>query len=94
LLNGDADGSATKAVGNLSVTLDGTCIDDLDGDSSTVSANNVTIVAYSAISSANGPFKHLEGANYSFAAGHVKWLCTEKVTAESVDQGHPSFLSR
>ena len=36
--------------------------------------------------------RHLEGANYSFADGHVKWLKPEKITNGSPALGNPTFL--
>jgi prepilin-type processing-associated H-X9-DG protein len=36
--------------------------------------------------------RHLDGANYSFVDGHVKWLKPETVTALSPKQGSPTFI--
>jgi prepilin-type processing-associated H-X9-DG protein len=36
--------------------------------------------------------RHLDGANYSFVDGHVKWLKPGKVTALPPAQGQPTFV--
>lgn len=36
--------------------------------------------------------RHLEGANYSFADGHVKWFKPGKVGALPPDRGMPTFI--
>ena len=35
--------------------------------------------------------RHLEGANYAFADGHVKWYRPEKITRDSTGAGEPTF---
>ena len=35
--------------------------------------------------------RHLEGANYAFADGHVKWLKPEKITIKATGSGEPTF---
>jgi len=40
---------------------------------------------------AEPPSRHLEGANYSFADGHVKWLKPGKVTNNATSAGSPTF---
>lgn len=35
--------------------------------------------------------RHLEGANYGFADGHVKWMKPERVTRNSTSAGNPTF---
>lgn len=37
------------------------------------------------------PLRHLEGANYAFADGHVKWYRVEKITRALPGQGSPTF---
>jgi prepilin-type N-terminal cleavage/methylation domain-containing protein/prepilin-type processing-associated H-X9-DG protein len=51
----------------------------MNGDAySTISTNTVFDVTYDAYTRI-GAARHLEGANYAFADGHVKWLRPEKV---------------
>ena len=38
------------------------------------------------------PTRHLEGANYSFVDGHVKWLKPEKISNTAIDANTPSFI--
>lgn len=38
--------------------------------------------------------RHLEGANYGFADGHVKWFKPEKITNAPVKEGKPTFATR
>ena len=35
--------------------------------------------------------RHLEGANYAFADGHVKWYQPEKITKDATGTGNPTF---
>jgi prepilin-type N-terminal cleavage/methylation domain-containing protein/prepilin-type processing-associated H-X9-DG protein len=35
--------------------------------------------------------RHLEGANYLFADGHVKWYKQEKITVDATGAGNPTF---
>lgn len=35
--------------------------------------------------------RHLDGANYSFADGHVKWMRPEKLTNDAPSVGNPTF---
>jgi prepilin-type N-terminal cleavage/methylation domain-containing protein/prepilin-type processing-associated H-X9-DG protein len=35
--------------------------------------------------------RHLEGANYAFADGHVKWYKPEKITKDATGTGNPTF---
>lgn len=35
--------------------------------------------------------RHLEGANYVFADGHVKWYQPENITIDATSAGHPTF---
>jgi prepilin-type processing-associated H-X9-DG protein len=35
--------------------------------------------------------RHLEGANYAFADGHVKWYQPEKITRDATSAGNPTF---
>ena len=37
-------------------------------------------------------WRHLDGANYGFADGHVKWLKPEKITLDKPSVGKPTFL--
>ena len=37
-------------------------------------------------------WRHLEGANYLFADGHVKWFRAERIFADNPASGHPTFL--
>lgn len=37
------------------------------------------------------PTRHLEGANYSFVDGHVKWFKPEKISCTATDDRTPSF---
>lgn len=40
----------------------------------------------------NSPaYRHLEGANYAFADGHVKWFKPEKITLDKPSRGQPTF---
>ena len=40
----------------------------------------------------NSPaFRHLDGANYLFIDGHVKWFKPEKITLDKPSAGHPTF---
>jgi prepilin-type processing-associated H-X9-DG protein len=39
----------------------------------------------------NGGKKHLEGANYSFADGHVKWWTPEKISGSITSSSDPTF---
>jgi prepilin-type N-terminal cleavage/methylation domain-containing protein/prepilin-type processing-associated H-X9-DG protein len=50
------------------------------------SADDPTAVAGGVL----GQSRHLEGANYAFVDGHVKWLKQEKVLRAS-DQGNPNY---
>ena len=36
--------------------------------------------------------RHLDGANYAFADGHVKWYKPEKITLDKPDKNNPTFL--
>ncbi len=41
----------------------------------------------------NSPaWRHLDGANYAFADGHVKWLRAEKITLDKPNVLRPTFL--
>ena len=35
--------------------------------------------------------RHLAGANYAFADGHVKWYQVEKITRDQTSKGNPTF---
>ncbi len=37
------------------------------------------------------PLRHLEGANYAFVDGHVKWYKPEKITRDATGTGNPTF---
>ena len=40
----------------------------------------------------NSPaWRHLEGANYGFADGHVKWLKPSRINSTFSDKGYPTF---
>jgi prepilin-type processing-associated H-X9-DG protein len=36
-------------------------------------------------------WRHLDGANYGFADGHVKWLKASQVNSTFSDKGYPTF---
>lgn len=38
--------------------------------------------------------RHLEGANYAFADGHVKWYRPENITRDATSAGNPTFRVR
>ena len=38
--------------------------------------------------------RHLEGANYAFVDGHVKWLKPQSVTAQKIELSNATFLLR
>lgn len=38
-----------------------------------------------------GGRRHLEGLNIGFADGHIKWFKPERITAEAVSKGGPTF---
>jgi prepilin-type N-terminal cleavage/methylation domain-containing protein/prepilin-type processing-associated H-X9-DG protein len=40
---------------------------------------------------ADARVRHLEGANYAFADGHVKWLKPEKLTFDKPSAGNPTY---
>ena len=47
------------------------------------------------IAKADSPLlRHLDGANYGFADGHVKWMTPDKITVEPTDKGKPTFLMK
>jgi prepilin-type processing-associated H-X9-DG protein len=35
--------------------------------------------------------KHLDGMNFAFVDGHVKWLKPEKMTYDNPSAGNPTF---
>ncbi len=39
-------------------------------------------------------WRHLDGANYAFADGHVKWLRPEKITTQKPREGFATFALR
>jgi len=93
----DTYGSSSK--GNYAVayngaeTNDGTPL-DLDGDAFNYTINFGNLNTFN--NTAQGPLdkhsqKHLEGANYSFADGHVKWYRPEKITNSASTAGNPTF---
>jgi prepilin-type N-terminal cleavage/methylation domain-containing protein/prepilin-type processing-associated H-X9-DG protein len=90
VLSGDGDGNAAESIGNYAVSYDGNIDLNNDGTAETT-ANSVTVVAFTAIDDAKGRKKHLDGANYSFADGHVKWLRPEKVANGAASVGNPTF---
>ena len=50
-----------------------------------------TSMIASAPASVNAGARHLEGANYGFADGHVKWYKPEKIKTTPVSAGDPTF---
>lgn len=47
------------------------------------------------IANANSPARrHLDGANYGFADGHVKWFKAEKMATFAGSKSAPTFLIR
>lgn len=81
LLNGDGDPIAAEDAGGSAYNVDA------------VTATAAPHFIFSDISdSAKGGKKHLEGANYSFADGHVKWYKPEKIGNAATTAGTPTFL--
>ncbi len=80
-LIGDGDGS-NQGLADYNATYDGF----VDGDSTKTLINTSLITAWNTVLGAGAPaaqqqrssIKHLEGANYGFADGHVKWLRNSK----------------
>lgn len=42
--------------------------------------------------SASPATRHLDGANYAFADGHVKWFNPQQITLDKPDANNPTFL--
>ncbi len=80
-LSGDGDGT-NQGLADYDATYDGY----IDGDSTKTTINGSNITAWNTLLGPNataalqlkGSTKHLEGANYAFADGHVKWLKNSK----------------
>jgi prepilin-type processing-associated H-X9-DG protein len=91
---GEGNGNSGYSAPYYNATYDVTIIDDLndDGDNNnrTVAGQNL-IQAFSTLPQVNALGKHLDGANYSFADGHVKWLKKEKITNSAISAGSATF---
>ena len=83
-------GVETKAVADVTLTL-------LQGDGEPSDDPNVSLQLMPPlwISKAGSPARrHLEGANYGFADGHVKWFKAGKLTLDKSGKAEPTFLLR
>jgi prepilin-type N-terminal cleavage/methylation domain-containing protein/prepilin-type processing-associated H-X9-DG protein len=101
ILTGDGDGTTAESTGNFAMTFNGAEANDstalnVDNDSLNYTVNFVTLgdLAYPATTIPNSTQKHLEGANYSFADGHVKWYRQDKITDVAASVGDPTFKFR
>jgi prepilin-type N-terminal cleavage/methylation domain-containing protein/prepilin-type processing-associated H-X9-DG protein len=106
-LSGGCGGSNDNNVGTLPRNLsefDATALTILLGDATANKAddwsNGYSSCSGSGSASKNGRWdpavdttakRHLEGANYAFADGHVKWYRPEKITRDAAGSGEPTF---
>ncbi len=61
---------------------------------SAASASTDIYDSSSGTASGQGGRRHLEGINFAFADGHVKWLRPEKMTQNNAAQGNPTFAPK
>jgi prepilin-type N-terminal cleavage/methylation domain-containing protein/prepilin-type processing-associated H-X9-DG protein len=80
LFGDNASGNASNAAGCFSST-----------PADCPNAIPTTGVVYSPAPAAR--VRHLEGANYAFADGHVKWLKPEKLTFDKPSAGNPTYCT-
>ena len=80
----------TKNIANMQWTL-------LSGDGEESDDPNVSLAVLPLRWSAKAEAparRHLDGANYGFADGHVKWFKPEKITLDKPSANRPTFLVR
>lgn len=69
--------------------------DGNDGQENTNARYNLSTLPAAWIADQSSPaYRHLEGANYAFADGHVKWLKPEKISDSPTDKTSPTFRVR
>ena len=63
-----------------------------DGLSDQKSATLSGLPAWWRTDQSSPAFRHLDGANYAFTDGHVKWFKPERITLDAPSKGNPTFL--
>jgi prepilin-type N-terminal cleavage/methylation domain-containing protein/prepilin-type processing-associated H-X9-DG protein len=85
-----SDFDATTMTVLLGDGISGTASSDSNGRGWTVTTGGPA-QAHGTFAPTTSGKRHLEGANYAFADGHVKWYRPEKITLDATATGNPTF---